>query len=170
MTLALNPGTTLGAVLFGIIIAVSGISPASAQAGNQPYQSRIGISYGARQAILNARLLDSRPRNLVRGPDGALLDVTRRNNLPFLSYPGEATFLPGARPSRGWATGLGTGLGWGGNANAGGVSYPYSGGTGAGSIMLWISLLDTFDTHLYAPPVSGRPTPIDSWIGQNDLG
>lgn len=165
----------LGAVLFGtaVLVCASG-QVAQAQAGNLPYQSgNAGISAGARQAILNARLLGSTPRNLVRGPDGSLLDVSRRGSQAFLRSPETGAILRGGSPSRGWSTGLGTGLGWGGlgSAYSGALSYR-SRGSSADSMMQWISMLDMGQGRYYGSglPAGESGSPIDQWTGQNDLG
>lgn len=155
------------------LLAMIASSPVQAQAGNLPYQpgGGAGISYGARQAVLNARLLGVRPRNLMRGADGSLLDVARRGNQVFLRSPETGAFLPGGSPRRGWATGMGTGLGWGGMSSAygGALSARYGmGGMAAESMMQWISLLDFGDGRYGGLPPGGTVTPLDLWIGQGD--
>lgn len=169
---AFNASRLFSAAFCVAMFAMAGAGPVQAQAGNLPYQSGgVGISYGARQALLNARLLDSRPRNLVRGPDGSLLDVTRRGNQAFLRSPQTGAVLPGGGPGRGWATGLGTGLGWGGGSGAysGALSYRYAPGGSAGSMMQWISMLDFSAGRSYGDGLSDAGGPIDLWIGANDL-
>lgn len=149
-------------------------APAQSQIGNLPYQAggNAGVSYGARQAILNDRLLGVRPKNMVRGLDGSLLDTARRDNQVFLRSPATGAFLPGGSPRRGWATGLGTGLGWGGLASAygGALSYRYNvSGVGAESMMQWISMLDYGDGRFYGVgSPAGVTTPLDQWIGQTN--
>lgn len=149
-------------------------TPAQSQISNLPYQAggNAGVSYGARQAILNDRLLGVRPKNMVRGVDGSLLDTVRRDNQAFLRSPATGAFLPGGSSRRGWATGLGTGLGWGGLSSAygGALSYRYNvSGVGAESMMQWISMLDYGDGRFYGAGAStGGATPLDQWIVQTD--
>lgn len=174
MTPVFRPARLLGPIFFAAAL-LAGATAAQAQAGNLPYQSGgAGISTGARQAILNARLLGSTPRNLVRGPDGSLLDVSRRGSQAFLRSPETGAILPGGSPGRGWSTGLGTGLGWGGLASAygGALSQRYARGSSAESMMQWISMLDMGSGRSYSGGFSVSETggPIDQWTGQNDLG
>lgn len=175
MTPFFSPMRILGSVILGAGLALAAVPAAQAQAGNLPYQSGgAGLSYGARQAILNARLLGSRPQNLVRGADGSLLELSRRGSQASLRSPETGTILPGGGPRRGWATGLGTGLGWGGMASAysGALSAGYGRSGAADSLMQWISMLDMGFGHSYGGDVSsgGSSSPIDLWIGQNDWG
>ncbi|MEL3892106.1 hypothetical protein V6B08_17630 [Ferrovibrio sp. MS7] len=164
----------------GTVILVAGLTlfsggAALAQAGNLPYQAGggTGVSSGARLAILNARLLGSRPGNLVRDGAGGLLDVSRRGSQAFLYSPGSGAFLPGARPGRGWATGLGTGLGWGLFAASGGLASHYGRSNHpADSMMQWISMLGPGLGRGSAEgllPPSNAGTPLDAWISQDDL-
>jgi hypothetical protein len=174
MTPVFSPVRLLGVAVLGAAFFLAGVTTAQAQAGNLPYQSgSAGLSYGGRQAILSAKLLNSRPRNLVRGVDGSLLDVSRRGSQAFLRSPETGAILPGGSPRRGWATGLGTGLGWGGMASAysGALSYRYGRSSGADSMMQWISMLDMGLSQSYAGlSISESESPIDQWTGQNDLG
>lgn len=170
MTPMLTARLSLVAAMLIATLALSG-GAAHAQAGNLPYQSGgAGISSGARQAIMNARLLGSRPSNLVRDGNGGLLDVSRRGNQAFLYSPGDGAFLPGARPGRGWATGLGTGLGWGlFAANGGLASYYGRSNHPADSMMQWIAMLGPGLGRISTEglsPVSSSATPLDLWIEQ----
>ena len=174
-------GLALGIALYSGMALVS-VPTASAQS-SQPWRAgggginigtgiggTAGMSLGYRQAILNDRLLGSRPDALFRGPNGALVDVDRRSGQAFLRSPDSGAFLPGSNPNRGWATGLGTGLGWWG-AYLPGSSGRFFGSGGAGnSLANWIGQLPAADglpagTSL----VVGAATPIDSWIRQLDL-
>lgn len=175
MTPIFSPVRLMGAAAVAAALFLGGATSAHAQAGNLPYQSgSAGFSYGGRQAILNAKLLNSRPKTLVRGSDGSLLDVSRRGSQAFLRSPETGAILPGGSPRRGWATGLGTGLGWGGMASAygGALSYRYGGSGAAGdSLMQWISMLDMGSGRFYGGvSISESGSPIDQWTGQNDLG
>jgi len=164
-------GPRLGAAALLTFLLATAATPASAQAGNSPYQpGGVGLSVGARQAILNSRVLGVRPRNMVRGADGSLVSITRRGDQALLRSSDTGEFIPGGRSSRGWGQGLGTGLGWGGSG--GGYAAASGRGGGSGSIMQWISMLDfgggsSFGTSL-VPPSDGT-TPLDMWIDQNEL-
>lgn len=159
----MNPTVKLGLAL-GIAVLTS--APALAQS-NLPYQAGgAGMSFGYRQAILNDRLLGSRPSALVRGPSGDLLDVNRQGSQVFLRSPDSGVFLAGARPNRGWPTGLGTGLGWGGMALAAtGGGYVGSWRTGD-SLTQWIALLPASDglSSWGGLTSGGGETPMDIWI------
>lgn len=175
MSSVFSPARLLGAAVLGATFFLTGATAVQAQAGNLPYQSgSAGLSYGGRQAILNAQLLNSRPKNLVRGSDGSLLDVSRRGSQAFLRSPETGAILPGGSPRRGWATGLGTGLGWGGmtSAYSGGLGYRHARAGGAGEAMMhWISMLDMDPGRSYGGfSISESGSPIDQWTGQNDLG
>lgn len=174
MTPVFSPARLLGAAFLGATFFFAGATAVQAQAGNLPYQSGgAGLSYGGRQAILNAKLLNSRPKNLVRGSDGSLLDVSRRGSQAFLRSPETGAILPGGSPRRGWATGLGTGLGWGGMAGAysGALGNSYARAGAGESMMQWISMLGMGPSRSYGGfAISESESPIDQWTGQNDLG
>ncbi|CAA7618359.1 hypothetical protein [Magnetospirillum sp. UT-4] len=62
--------------------------PAAAQWNDRPWSyggGGAGMSTAARQAIMDAELFGSRPRNLVRSGDGQLLRVIERDNQAFLA-------------------------------------------------------------------------------------
>ncbi len=72
---------------------------AIAQMSNQPFSFRngggVGMSVGGREAIINDKILGSRPDNLVRGPGGELLDVQKGpGGVALVSYPGTGQFIP----------------------------------------------------------------------------
>lgn len=177
---AIRRGRALATVLgAGLALAVLSGAGASAQS-NAPYRpggvsagvsGGVGISLGYRQAILNDRLSNSRPDALVRGADGALVDVDRRSGQAFLRVPGDGAFQPGARPNRSWPTGLGTGLGWGG-AYQPGSSGRYFGSGGAGdSLTNWIAALPTGEDGMSRDGLylGSATTPMDVWIRQLEL-
>ena len=177
MAYEIRAGRVLGSLILGATLLVLGAGTADAQIGNQPYRpgGGVGLSNAARQAIQNDRILGSRPRNLVRGSDGALLDVGRANNQAFARSPTGA-FLQGARSGASWPTGLGTGLGWGnmnlgwgGMGSAGGGSATGYGRSGfaSESMMQWISML-SFSGGPAFTPSGNSSTPLDIWIGQAD--
>lgn len=125
---------------------------ASAQWNNQPYQFRntpgsgAGMSIAYRQAILNEELFGRRPDNLVRGADGRLLEVFKRDQQAFLAEP-EPNFLVGG--------------GARGGIFVGGI------GIGAAPIGQWTGLLAVGPVVDYA--ATRRPdTPIDAWVGMLD--
>ncbi len=156
------------AALFTAGIVLAG-GTAHAQIGNSPVMpGGIGISQAGRQAILDSRLRDSRPRNLVRGADGSLLEIARQGDQAFLRTRSNDVFFANARG--GWGSGLGTGLGWG---NAGGRAS-YSGGqyvSRSDSLWQWISMIQASMGRSYSDAGladSGGRTPIDEWIGQTD--
>lgn len=156
------------AALFTAGIVFTGAN-AHAQIGNAPVMpGGIGISQAGRQAILDSRLRDSRPRNLVRGADGSLLEIGRQGNQAFLRTRSNDVFFANSRV--GWGSGLGTGLGWG---NAGGRASYTGGSYGArnDSLWQWISMIQPTMGRSYSDSGladSGGKTPIDEWIGQTD--
>ena len=162
----MNPTTNLSLAL-GIVLLSS--VPALAQS-NLPYHAgSVGISLGYRQAILNSRLLGSRPSALVRGPSGGLLDVERRGSQAFLQSSDSGAFLAGARPNSGWPTGLGTGLGWGHMSLAvGTVSYAPGTWGMNDTVTRWIAMLPAVDGQTYwgGLAADGGASPMDVWIRQ----
>lgn len=71
-----------------LVIAVSLFlvsAEASAQMNNKPFSfssggSSLGMSAAARQAILNKKLTGETPDNIMRGPGGALITITKGPN------------------------------------------------------------------------------------------
>tara|TARA_R110002167_G_scaffold366389_1_gene595668 strand:- start:5379 stop:5885 length:507 start_codon:yes stop_codon:yes gene_type:complete len=161
----------LSKAIIAVAVSLTCVNVASAQVGNAPYspgasRTGAGISFAYRQAILNAKILGQRPRALVRGPSGELLTIQRRGRNALVLYPGDGSFIPGARPNAGWPTGLGTGLGWNLASYSGSVGGYRS--APAQSLNSWVSLLPssadgaTSSFGLY----SDGGTPIDTWIMQ----
>lgn len=76
---------------------------AYAQLNNKPYAFRnspggLGMSPAGKQAILNDKVLGRTPDNLVRGPDGYLLDVIKGpGNVVIVQREGQGGFIPGYR-------------------------------------------------------------------------
>ena len=159
-------GTAIGAILlFGT----------SAQAqSNLPYQpgGGTGLSIGARQAIINDRLFDSRPTALLRSQFGLLFGVRREENQVLIQSPEGGAFLPGARPNSAWPTGLGNGLGWGGHTT-GGSFYTgiVGGGVSGSSLPGWIAMLPEADARPFSGGlfIGNTANTIDSWIWQLEL-
>lgn len=85
-----------------ILIAVSA-GLAFAQLDNRPFSFKnspggMGMSQGGRQAIINDKIFDSRPDNMLRGPDGLLLDVIKGpGNVVIVQREGNGGVLPGYR-------------------------------------------------------------------------
>jgi hypothetical protein len=147
--------------LWAFSLALLGFGTAFAQSSNQPYRfGSVGMSYAARQAILNAKILNVRPRALVRGPDNTLVTIVRRNHTALVQIDG-GEFVPGTRPHAGWGTGLGTGLGWGIVRYAGGGYAPSW--ESSATINTWISLISA---DAIPGNYGGGGTPIDIWIFQ----
>lgn len=71
-----------------------------AQMDNRPYSfpnspGGLGMSDGGRQAIINQKILDGTPDNLLRGPDGLLLDVIKGpGNVVILRREDNGGFVP----------------------------------------------------------------------------
>ncbi len=92
---------TIITVFTALIIVLAMIGSARAQMDNKPFSFRNspgggpGMSTGGRQAILNEKIFGSSPRNLQRGPDGRLLDVTRGpRRSAIVSFEGDGGFIP----------------------------------------------------------------------------
>lgn len=69
-------------------------SLAHGQMGNAPFTFKnspdggVGMSVGGREAITNDKLYNMRPENLLRGPDGTLLNVQKGpGGIAIVSYP-----------------------------------------------------------------------------------
>lgn len=153
------------------MILVGGMAPAAAQMNNLPYQGSVrsggfGMSLGHRQAILERELLGRTGNPIIRGANGALLEVERRGSQAFVRSRSDS-FLPAARLGA-----RSSGFGWGGNTASGGYNTTRGLSAGGGSLF-WIGMLAEPAGQL---PWSGLmtgssfATPIDTWIGQiNDL-
>ncbi len=89
--------------LLAAVMAPAMIVPqiAEAQMNNRPYAFRnggVGMSPGGRQAILNEKIFDVTPDNLMRGPDGTLLDVTEGpGHSALVSREGNGGFITSYR-------------------------------------------------------------------------
>lgn len=83
--------------------ALSLASVSYAQMDNRPYSFKnspggLGMSDGGRQAIINQKILDKTPDNLLRGPDGLLLDVIKGpGNVVIVRREDNGGFVPGYR-------------------------------------------------------------------------
>lgn len=157
----------LGAVFVALALHPAG---AMAQWNNQPFELRsdarggaVGMSPAYRQAILERKLLGSRPRNLARDGAGFLLDVERGpSDQAFLRSQGRA-FVP--------ATGLGYGGTVGGIGFGGGGTFGFGGTEGGPLFLHWSSMIGEVGTAARWNGVGGGAfTPagavIESWIAQ----
>lgn len=73
---------------------------ASAQMNNKPFSfsgggSSLGMSSAAKQAILNQKLTGATPDNIMRGPSGALIAVTRGPNNVAIATGQDGVVLQG---------------------------------------------------------------------------
>lgn len=153
-----------------LVVAVSMFlmtAGASAQMNNKPFSfsggSSLGMSSAAKQAILNQKLTGSTPDNIMRGPSGALITVTRGPNNVAIATGQDGVVLQGYH-GRGGAFGGGAGLfnsyflgnsgqrsggytfasrltgnaiaGWTSMVSGGGASY-----SGGNSVDAWTSLI-----------------------------
>lgn len=137
---------------------------------NQPFEfSRrggggVGMSLGYRQAIIEEKLFNRRPENLLRDATGALVEIERGPSHQAFVRQQASPFLPGAsagRPGRLFgASGGGVGFGLSvGGFSVGGLGVGYGGGLG-----LEYGLLEAGGTLVsYSPPAA---SPIDGWISQ----
>jgi len=109
LTLALLAGTPAPGWAQGAL----GGSGGSVGVGSQPFQFRTpslgggpGMSSSYRQAILEAELNNRRPSNMIRTPDGGILEVERRSGQAFVRTTPQQFVIP--------AYGIGIGGGGGG--------------------------------------------------------
>ncbi|MGE5475883.1 MAG: hypothetical protein ACM3Q1_04455 [Bacteroidales bacterium] len=142
----------MGATYFAAAAATAAVmmaaAPAGAQLNNEPWSYRSGggsgISSAYRQAYMDYKITGSRPRNLLRGDDGSLLTVERRDRQAVVTTrPSNYVFYRGGNVGGGVA-GAGFGFGFGSAVD---------GWTGGNVAMV--------------PPGAGN-SPIDSWIAQVD--
>ena len=94
--------SSLAAVIVAVFALGYMTTDASAQMNNKPYSfsgggSSLGMSSAARQAILNQKLTGATPDNLVRGPNGALLEVTRGPGNTAITRDQAGVAIPGYR-------------------------------------------------------------------------
>ncbi|MCL4678678.1 MAG: hypothetical protein KJ017_08830 [Alphaproteobacteria bacterium] len=80
--------------------------PAQAQMNNKPFSFKgtpdggVGMSMGGKQAILNQEIFGSTPKNMIRGADGQLLNLTMgEGRVAIVSNEGNSGFLPGFKGS-----------------------------------------------------------------------
>lgn len=97
----ISPRFITGVALVGASLMLLSANIANGQLiSNKPFSFRgsnggVGMSTGGKQAILNDKIFDSRPENMVRAPDGELLSVQKgAGDSAFVSYPGTGQFIP----------------------------------------------------------------------------
>ncbi|MCB1682137.1 MAG: hypothetical protein H6858_04575 [Rhodospirillales bacterium] len=77
--------------------------PAQAQMNNKPFSFNtpdggVGMSVGAKQAIINQQVYDSTPKNMLRNAEGQLLSVTKgENNYPIVTNADGTAVIPNYR-------------------------------------------------------------------------
>lgn len=157
----------------GVVASLfAGNSEAVAQLNNKPYAFKgspnggVGMSIGGMQAIINQKVLGVTPDNLVRAPNGVLLDVTKGpNNVAITSNEGGG-FIPGYKGTgfRGDNAGMSAGA-----FNAYFVPGNASGGAGDGTyghvhsgaiVSSWTGRVMSGAGVSYLPSSS-----VDSWTG-----
>ncbi|WP_299399941.1 hypothetical protein [Pelagibius sp.] len=89
--------------LFVAGLVLAGAAPeAQAQWNNRPFSFNsgggVGMSFAGRQAILQEEILGIRPDNLLRGSNGALVDVTEGPGSTAIVQGQASPFLPGFAP------------------------------------------------------------------------
>ncbi|MEZ5918545.1 MAG: hypothetical protein R3D66_01015 [Alphaproteobacteria bacterium] len=140
-----------------------------AQMNNRPFSFNtpsggVGMSIGGQQAILNKQVFGVEPENMVRGPSGDLLSVTKGDGgVAIVSFEG-GSFIPSFRGSsfRGenesWAAGVFNSFFEPTNRDSGLSSYAKF-QTGA-AISTWTGRVSS------GTPVSFMPqSPVDIWTG-----
>lgn len=156
------------------LLSVAAPPAAMAQWNNQPFEFRrsfggggVGMSPAYRQAIIERKLFNVRPRNLVRDANGFLLEVVRGPSDQAFLRRQAAPFL---------ATTPGLGFGFGGfvvGAPVSGGSYaPAFGVTSAAPVFLnWVSMIPVDGASgswngVGGGSYSSASAVIDSWIAQ----
>ncbi len=157
-------------VIIGFIIVP--VSLASAQLiSNKPFSfknsgnSSVGMSVGGKQAIINDKLLDSRPDNLLRSQSGELLNVQKgADGSAFVSYPGTGQFIPEYRgtsfkngsPEMGVGVFNGFFVPMGGNM---GIFYPQNSGV---TVSTWTARVISGGIPVF---YQGEDDAIETWTG-----
>lgn len=151
-----------------LVIAVSALvvtAEASAQMNNKPFSfgssgSSLGMSNAARQAILNKKLTGATPDNIMRGPGGALIEVTKGPNNIAIATGQDGVVLQGYRGRGGVFIG------------GAGLFNPYFYGSTSGRSSYSIASRITGNAISgWTGMVSGRPvvssgSSIDAWTSQ----
>lgn len=90
-------------LLLSLVLLLVTAGLAYAQLNNRPYAFKnspggLGMSNAGKQAIINDKILGSTPDNLVRGPDGYLLDVIKGpGNVVIVRKDNNGSIIPGYR-------------------------------------------------------------------------
>lgn len=136
---------------------------ASAQMSNKPFSfgngggSSLGMSTAAKQAILNKKLTGATPDNIMRGPDGSLIEITSGPNNIAIATGQDGVVLQGYHGRSGILTG------------AAGLFNPYFyGNADKGPAYTIASQLTGNAIAGWTGMVSGRPvissgSSIDAW-------
>jgi hypothetical protein len=96
-------------VVAGSLVLLAG--EASAQMNNKPFSfgnrggSSLGMSTAARQAILNKKLTGATPNNIMRGPGGALIEITKGPGSMAIATGQDGVVLQGYHGRSGVLTG-----------------------------------------------------------------
>lgn len=95
-------GARLPLAAVALLGAIAFAQPGQAQLNNQPFSFRTpdggpGMSLAGRQAIIDAKLLDARPFNLLRGPGGELVSVEKGPGGVAIVRDSSGAPLPGYR-------------------------------------------------------------------------
>lgn len=130
------------------------------QFNNRGFEGGVGMSPGYREAIIDEQLTGNRPENLLRAPDGSLLNVTRGPNGLAVVSTRSSTILAGTA-NRG-VRGFGSFARYGSDS-PGFAMLPDP----AHSITAWTAMA----SGLPAPPQrwilrGHQPSPIDAWVNQ----
>lgn len=140
---------------------------AQAQLINRPFSFNtpsggVGMSIGGRQAILNDKILGSRPDNLVRGADGQLITVISGPGRSAISSIEGGGTIPGyrGRSFRDGNPGMSAGA-----FNA--YFVPGSSGGGVGPVLESGATINTWTGRIITGmPVSYTPSSsVDTWTG-----
>lgn len=149
---------------------------AMAQLNNKPFQFKnaptgMGMSDAGKQAIINERLYDLTPRNIIRGLDGQLLSVEEgRGKSAFVRYDGTNTIIPSYKGSdfRNENDAMRVGVFNGFFTQDSGRSSSYSSAAypSYNSINTWtgrVAAAGTMMENMYPGPVLDV---VDAWTGQ----
>ena len=160
--------TVLQVALLLLPLSLLPHSSAEAQLNNRPYSFRTpggssGMSFGARQAIIDQKLLGAQPDNLMRGPGGALVSVEKGPGGVAVVRDYSGAPLPGFR-GESWRNAGDFAGSFNGFFIPGDVGFnlAFRYGTAATLIGSWTSLLAEPDRVRFTP--YGGASPIDDWI------
>lgn len=148
---------TYGQMLVAALLAGGIALPAAAQQMKRPIElgaGGLGMSTAGKQAILNEQLRGETPDNLLKGPQGRLLEVREGGDGTAFVVEAAAPFLPGRR-----TFGLGGGL-RGDGAGGSGIGVVLPGSTGA-AVAGWTR--QVYAAAGAMPLAAGGSSSIDQW-------